>query len=133
MSETIVAPAAVKLAIGQLRDTAWPWTTAVENRRPNPMPSGRLIVVRRSGGITPTMVTDGPFLTFECFADNGYDAERLANYAFAVVRAMARKRVDGVQCYRVDTLAGPADQYDADAQRDRYTFSVVAHFRATAV
>lgn len=132
-TEIIVAPDVVKVVRSYLLDVGFPWPLVqVVNRRPDPT-AGRIVVVRRSGGTQGDLVSDAAFITFECFADTSEDAHALAMFTYAAVLSMKWQTVDDAQCYRVDTLAAPADQYDADAQRDRFTFSVQLAVRGVAV
>lgn len=132
-TEIIVAPDVVKVVRSYLLDVGFPWSPVqVLNRRPNPT-GGRIVVVRRSGGTQGDLVSDAAFITFECFADTSESAHSLALFTYAAVLSMKWQTVDEVQCYRVDTLAAPSDQYDADAQRDRFTFAVQLAVRGAVV
>jgi hypothetical protein len=132
-TEIIVAPDVVKLVRSYLLDVGFPWSPVkILNRRPNPT-TGRIVVVRRSGGTLGDLVSDAAFVTIECFAETSEDAANLAMFTYAAVQSMKWQMIDDVQCYRVDTLAAPADQYDPDAQRDRFTFSVQVAVRSTPI
>lgn len=133
-TEVIVGGDVVALIRAYMLEVGFaPWTgVKVLNRRPNPT-TGRVVVIRRSGGTQGDLVTDAAFVTFECFAKTSADAMALAMRAYAICQSMKHQTVDGVQCYRVDTLAAPADHYDAEAQVERFTFSMQPHFRAAAI
>lgn len=134
MREVIVPAPAVKVAVAYLAAADWPWPVEVRGRRPNPTRGvGRLVTVRRTGGVRPSLVTDGAFLSFECFADAPDEAETLTNHAYALMLAMAGQAPLGVRCNYVETLAGPSERFDAAGDIDRFAFSVVAHLRATPV
>lgn len=128
MDEILIPPDAVALTIDYLNDRGFPWDVEVRNRRPNPT-QGRIVVVRRTGGVDGDLITDAPFITFECFADTPKDTADLAMHTYGLMKAMKLEIVNGVQVYRVQPLAAPADLYDADAQRDRYVFSMMVEVR----
>lgn len=110
-----------------------PGVTVVKNR-PNPV-QGKVVVVRRSGGSPGDMVTDPAWLTIECFAPTDLECSQLAHLTWALIRAMAGEVIDGVQCYRVQTLGGPADMPLTDPgekQRHRYVMSAQVTFRTRA-
>lgn len=128
--EVIVPADPVKVARTWLTSHL-PGVTVVKNR-PKEI-TGWLVTVRRSGGLNPTLVTDAAWLTVECFAPTDDDLGELTHETWGLLHAMAGEVIDGVQCYRVDTLGGPADMPLSDpgeSQRPRYVMSVQAHFRA---
>lgn len=129
--ETIIPADPVKLTRSWLLEPdQYPWPVSVLNRRPNPM-SGRVVTVRRSGGLRGAVfVTDQAWLSVECFAPTAEATADLAHHTWGLLFAMQGKVIDGIQCYRVQDLAAPADMYDPEAQRDRYVMSVQASFRA---
>jgi hypothetical protein len=95
--------------------------------------TGHVVTVRRSGGLRPNLVSDAAWLTVECFAPDDDQLGALTHEVWALLFAMAGEVIDGVQCYRVTELGGPADMPLTDAgefQRPRYVMSVQAQFRA---
>jgi len=134
MAEILVPPMAVDLTISHLVDADWfaDLRPQILPRRANPLPEVA-VVVRRSGGTDGLKVTDSPFLTFQVFAPTQFDSERLAMRAYALVKGMEGRTINGTPCYRVVSLAGPADMYDAEADRERWVFSVQASFRVSAL
>lgn len=110
-----------------------PGVPVVKNR-PNPV-TGKLVTVRRTGGAPSLMVTDAAWLTVEVFAPTDLEASSLAHNVYGLLLAMAGEVIEGVQCYRVQTLSAPADMPLTDAgdmQRPRFVMSVQATFRASA-
>lgn len=133
--ETIVPADPVKLAISHL-DGAYPWSVTVTKNRPNPT-TGRVVTVRRSGGLRPDMVTDGAWLSIECFAASDEDASDLCHYTWGLLFAMKDEIVGGVQCYEVTAIAAPNDfpsvEPGTGSSKPRFVCSVSAEFRATSV
>lgn len=131
MNEVLVPADPVKLALAWL-DGAYPdaWSVSLVKNRPNPT-TGRVVAVRRNGGTRPLFVADNAWLYVECFADTDEDTADLARLTWGLLFAMAGETIDGVPCYRVDPIAGPADLPDADAEQPRYVMTVQASFRAT--
>lgn len=131
--ETIVPADPVKLARSWLT-SQYPWPVTVTKNRPNPL-AGRVVTVRRSGGVRSEMVVDGAWLSVECFAPTDEQASDLGHLTWALLFAMQGEVIDGVQCYRVDALGGPNDfplEDSGDMQRPRFVMSVQALFRASA-
>ena len=106
----------------------YPWPVQVVKNRPRPV-SGRVVTVRRVGGGRPDLVTDAAWLAVECFAPTDLDAAALGHVTWGLLFAMRGELIDGVQCYRVQAIAGPADFPDADASQPRFTLTVQATFR----
>lgn len=131
MAEVIVPPDSVKLARTWLAGK-YPWPVTIVKNRPNPT-VGRVVTIRRNGGLRPLMVLDAAWLSVECFADTDEQAAELGNLTWGLLFAMAGEVVNGVQCYRVQALGAPADFPDAEAQKPRFTMSVQATFRASAI
>lgn len=107
-----------------------PGVTVTKNR-PNPL-TGKTVLVRRSGGLRPLMVVDAAWLSVECYAPSDDEASQLASHVWGLLFAMRGQVIDGVQCYRVEAIAGPADMPLTDPgeqQRPRFTFAVQASFR----
>lgn len=134
MGEVLVAPDPVRLALVWL-GSHLPSTVKVVKNRPNPL-SGSVVTVRRSGGVPSIKVTDKSWLSVEIFATTDEAASDLAHLVHGLLLAMEGERVNGVQCYRAQTLGAPADMPLSDAgdkQRPRFVMSVQASFRASAI
>lgn len=132
--EVLVPADPVLLTIAWL-DGKYPWDVLVTKARPNPT-SGRVVTVRRSGGTPNLFVLDNAWLTIECFAPTAAAVDGVSALAYrtwGLLGAMAGEVIDGVQCYEVDTIGGPSDFPDADAQLPRFVMSVQATFRRHTV
>jgi hypothetical protein len=131
--ETLVPADPVKLARSWLSEAGqYPWTVTVTKNRPNPL-TGRVVTVRRNGGLRPDLVTDAAWLSVECYAANDDDTAQLAHRTWGLLFAMQDEVIDGVQCYRVQALGAPNDFPDSEGQRPRFVMSVQATFRTIPV
>lgn len=128
--ELLIPADPVLLAISWL-DGQYPWDVLVTKNRPNPT-TGRIVTVRRTGGTPNLFVLDNAWLTVQCFAPTDLDTSELAYRTWGLLNAMEGEVIDGVQCYDVQTLGGPNDFYDSDAQQPRFVMSVQATFRKAA-
>lgn len=132
MTPEVIVPADPVILTREWLSGRYPWPVTVTKNRPNPT-VGRIVTIRRSGGLRPVIVTDAAWLTVECFAPTDIETSELAHLTWGLLHAMEGQIVAGVQCYRVQPLGGPADMPDADAQVPRYVMSVQATFRASAI
>jgi len=84
-----------------------------------------VVTVQRVGGAERNEVVDQPMLVVECWGGSKAIAHDLAQLAWAYLRALAGGAwVDGVWCYRADTVGGPGYQPDPDTGHHRYTFTM---------
>jgi len=121
---------AVALTLGYLSDElpSHGWDIPTHKNVPNPRPPV-FVRVLRTGGTSRAVVVDQAQLTVECWADHDADAADLASTVRALVSSMAGRVVDGVQCYRVAELSGPADLPDPLSDQNRMTWTVTVHLR----
>ena len=104
---------------------------SVVKNRPNPV-EGEIVTVRRTGAVPSLFVIDAAWLSVETFAPTDGAASDLGHLVWGLLHAMQGQQVDGVQCYRVQTLGGPADMPLAaagDLQRLRFVMTAQALFR----
>lgn len=101
----------------------------VLKRRPNPT-AGSVVVMRRIGGTMLDQVTDGPWVTLDIYGDDDSATSVLAHKVWGLLHAMNGKIIGGVQCYNVVTIAGPADQYDRDAELFHWAMTIQLAVRA---
>ena len=134
VDEVIVPADPVLLAQAWLRSML-PADVVVVKDRPTPL-TGQVVTVRRSGGTPSDLVTDAAWLALEVFAPSDIAAAQLGHHVWGLLAAMRGEVIDGVQCYRVQTLGGPADMPlndPGDLQRPRMVMSVQVTFRAAAL
>lgn len=127
--DAIVFPDAVAVAISWLTDNLGP---IVLPRIPNPRLE-QMVIVRRSGGVRLNLVADNPTLTVEAWAATDEDAHDLAQEARGYLLAMRGEVIDGTAVYRTAEVGGPALLPDPLSNQSRYTFSVSAALRGTAL
>lgn len=104
---------------------------SVVKNRPNPV-EGEFVTVRRTGAVPSLFVADAAWLSVEAFAPTDTAASDLGHLVWGLLHAMQGQVVDGVQCYRVQTLGGPADMPLAaagDLQRPRFVMTAQVTFR----
>ena len=134
--EVLVAPDAVASMIAWLKDQlpGIPGQAEVGVFRavPSPRPAA-FVRVRLGGGPGRTStVVDGAQLNIEAWADSAASAHDLAVNARAVALAAQGAVLGGVQVYRVEDGGYPVDlPDDLPSQQQRFTFTVVAHMRAS--
>lgn len=127
--EAIVYPDAVDVAITWLTANLGP---IVLPRVPNPRLS-QMVIVRRTGGARLNLVADNPTLTVEAWAQTDEDAHDLAQEARGYLLAMRGEVIGGVTVYRTADVGGPGLLPDPLSTQSRYTFSVSAAMRGTAL
>lgn len=106
----------------------------VGTRVPDPRPD-RYIRLLRTGGVPPTIVTDGAQITVECWDRTEAGAVTTAAMARAILTAMPRRGIilAGHPVQGVEELSGPANLPDPLAPgQARYTFSLLVHLRGAA-
>lgn len=111
--------------------THLPSSVRVVKSRPTPV-EGEIVTVRRTGAVPSLFVLDAAWLTLEAFAPTDAAASELGHFVWGLLHAMQGKQVDGVQCYRVQTLGGPADMplnAAGDLQRPRFAMTAQITFR----
>ena len=100
---------------------------------PNPRPT-TFVTVQRVGGANRNLVVDDPILDVECWAGAGYLAHDLAQLAWAHLRALnGGGYMDGVWCYKAETVGGPAFLPDPDSSQPRYVFATALSLRGTPI
>lgn len=127
--EPVVYPDAVAVAISWLADQLG---AIVFPRVPNPRLE-QMVIVRRTGGARLNLVADNPTLTVEAWADSDEDAHDLAQEARAYLLAMRGEIIEGVTVYRTVDVGGPGLLPDPLSAQSRYTFSVSAAMRGSAL
>lgn len=125
MAEVIVFPDAAQHVANYLRPFLAVPTVA---KVPNPRPT-TFVTVQRVGGNDRNLVVDSATLDVQCWAGADYIAHDLAQTSWAYLRAAEGGYVDGVFCYRCDTIGGPAYLPDPDSQQPRYVLAVSLSFR----
>jgi hypothetical protein len=130
MTTAVLYPDAVDVAIAWLVTQMGP--NLVVPRVPNPRPAS-MVLVRRTGGPRLNQVADNAQLTVEAWADSDEDAHDLAQEARGYLFALRGQVVNGVACYRVTDVAGPALLPDPASDQPRYTFSVQTAMRGAAL
>jgi hypothetical protein len=135
MPERIVFPDTTALVIGALNDqlddlgyTGVP----VRSRIPNSRPTGRFVVVQRTGGPVANLVTDGAQLTVEAWSSSDHDAHSLAQACRAIIHSLEGTVVAGSTVYGVDEFSGPGYLPDPASAQSRYTFTAVVNVRGVA-
>jgi hypothetical protein len=103
----------------------------VGTRPPEPRPAEGFLVVRRTGGVAHTPVTDAALLAVEAWADRESLAYELARIARAALTA-APGQLGGATVYLVREAAGPANLPDPVSPLARYTATYEIHFRGAA-
>lgn len=91
----------------------------------------RFIRTIRTGGNSPTPVTDVARLTFECWNASKVGAERDAQEVRALVLRLAGRSVNGVKIHRVTEIAAPSDSPDLDTDTPRFVLTLEVAFRGT--
>ena len=100
----------------------------VGTRKPNPMPSGGVVQVRRTGGTTLTEVSDAALMDCWVWHDTDAQAAELA----AIVRALLHALRGTAPVHRVADFA--ASHYaDPDSDQPRYLLSVEIVVRGSAL
>lgn len=135
MAEILIAPDVVALAIGWLRtelptipdQNAVPVHRAVPDPRPPTFITCRLAP---GSGIDPALpVVDVVQLNFEAWAPTVAAAQDLAQNARAVMLAAKGVVVSGIQVYRAEDFAGPAELPDPLSNLPRFVFSIQLSIR----
>lgn len=131
MADYLIYPDAEDLVCGYLAGelSARGYDVPVGTRPPDPRPADGFIVVRRTGGVTHTPVTDAALLAVEAWADRESLAYELARIARAVLGA-APGQLGGVCLVR--EAAGPANLPDPVSPLARYTATYEVHIRGAA-
>ncbi|MGV9364523.1 hypothetical protein [Amycolatopsis sp. NPDC003731] len=134
MSQPILFPDAEDLLVDYLTaEFAERAITATAHTKvPNPRPT-KFVLVPRVGGVRRNIVVDAPTIGFEVWADRDKAASDLAQITRALVNGMAGRRIGGVQCYRVEELAGPTNFPDGVSAQSRYVFTTTLSFRGTVL
>lgn len=97
---------------------------------PDPRP-GRFATINRLGGVRRNAVTDGPMVTFECWANDLGTAMDDAQDVRAEVHALVGQVLDGSPVYKVDEIGGPARLPAEDTPQDRVAFTVEVLIRGS--
>lgn len=113
-----------QLAIDAIRARV---TAPVSSSIPRDRPAEYVRVLRTGG--TRTRLVDRPQITVETFARRESRAEALANQCRSALAALPGTTVGGVQVYKVEELAGPANLPDPTTSDSRFTQTVVIHGR----
>lgn len=92
-AELIVPAPAVAVAVKLLNDRVAP---PVSSKVPNPRPA-TFVRVSRAGGGMSNIVTDRPWLIFECWAPTEAEAEMLANLVGAHLKAAQFETINGAK------------------------------------
>jgi hypothetical protein len=133
MAEYLVFPDAEDLVCGLLADqlSARGHDVPVGTRPPDPRPPEGFVVVRRTGGVMHTPVTDAALLTVEAWADRESLAYELARIARAAL-ASAPGQLGSATVYLVREASGPANLPDPVSPLARYTAIYEVHLRGVA-
>lgn len=123
-----VFPDIESLAVDHLNTTLsdyWSEDVTVGTRKPNPMPSGGVIQVRRVGGVQLTEVSDNPRVDFLVWHDTDEQTADLAQIVRAVMRL--------IDAHRVTEFAGPVRQADPDSDRPRWLLTLEIAVRGSVL
>ena|SRR5881394_1522876 len=130
MAEVVVFADAAQHAANYLRPLLGVTTVA---KIPTPRPT-TFVTVQRVGGVNRNRVVDSANLDIQCWAGADYIAHDLAQTAWAYLRALdGGGYMDGVFCYRCDTIGGPAYLPDPDSTQPRYVMAVELSLRGTPI
>lgn len=134
MSQPILFPDAEDLLVDHLTAefAARGVTATAHTKVPNPRPTS-FVLVPRVGGVRRNIVVDAPTIGFEVWGPTDKAASDLAQITRALVNGMAGHVIGGVQCYRVDELAGPANLPDGVSAQSRYVFTTTLSFRGKVI
>lgn len=91
----------------------------VRTVKPSPMPATPVVVVRRTGGLPDTPVTERARIDFSIYASTDKDAHDLAQLIRAYVRDMVGVH-DGVQVIRTTEFLGLSHFDDPLSDQPRY-------------
>lgn len=91
------------------------------------------VLIRRTGGLPRTVVSDAALITVECTAPTKAEAHDLAQATIVATQQLRDTSVDGVNVYRVAIVGGLAYLPDPIDRSPRYTFLIEAHIRAASV
>lgn len=103
----------------------------VGTRVPSPRPASFVVVIR-TGGVSPDIVTDGAQLSLEGWAGTASGARALCERVRATVKAMRGGVFSGVPIYAVQEVAGPANLPDPESSHERYTCTLIVRMRGVA-
>lgn len=124
MSQPVVIyPDVEALCVDHLVDELpvyWDSDVHVGTRKPNPMPSGGVVQVRRVGGVPNTPVTDRARIDFLVWADNDEDVHDLTQTVRAVMHLLRPART----AYLVEEFAGPTRFADPDSDQPRWLLTL---------
>lgn len=107
------------------------FTVPVGTRPPDPRPPEGFVVVRRTGGVLHTPVTDAAIVVVEAWASLESVAYKLASNARAIL-VSAPGRVSRAVVYLVREAAGPGNLPDPVSPLARYTATYEIHVRGVA-
>lgn len=133
MTEVVLFPDATATVIDLLgaalaeRDDDAP----VLPRVPDPRPA-RFVTVRRTGGVSRSIVIDDTQLTVESWGDSDEDAHDLAQLCRGLLHAAVGTVQGVVVMYRVTEVAGPANLPDPMSDQPRYSQTFLAAMRGSA-
>lgn len=139
MAEILIAPDVVALAIGWLRSElpTIPDQAAVPVHRAVPDPRPPAFITCRlapGSGIDPGLpVVDNVQLNFEAWAPTVAAAQDLAQNARAVMLAAKGVVISGIQVYRAQDFAGPAELPDPLSNLPRFVFTIQLSVRIRQV
>lgn len=133
MGEVIVFPDVTAIAIGALRTylTAHALTGDVAATVPTErsIGAGPLVLVRRIGGDTRSIVLQDAVMAIEAWDDEAEDAHDLCQLALGVVSSLAGTVTAGTPVYRVAEITGPLFEPDPESDQPRYTATATVTVR----
>lgn len=129
--ETIIYADIEQLMIDYLTDAlaAYDISVPVSTRIPNPRPDS-CVVLTRSGGSSPTLISDDALVTFDSRGPSEHAASSLAAMVRGLVNAAEGTVLDSVMIYRVVEAAGPSNNPDQTTPNQaRYSQLLSIHYR----
>lgn len=133
MTDLVVMPDSEQLVIDYLTEVLplLGFSAVVATRVPNPRPASSVAVIR-TGGVSPTMVSDMAEISIDYRDHSESGAASLAQAGRAALKALAGQIFRGVMVYRIDEASGLSnypDPYTPDEAR--YQQLMTIHVRGT--
>lgn len=124
-----------ELLIGYLSEqlALYSLDTPVATRIPSPRPDS-CVVLMRTGGIPPTIISDDAQVAVECRAPSEHEAASLSALVRGLMHAAEGELIDGVMIYRVGEASGPSNYPDSTTpDQARYTQLFTIHYRGVVL
>ena len=134
MNDVALFPDATATAISWLRELNPDLNIGTDYQADTSAP---VVVLRRTGGLQRTLVTDQAYVSVDVWPADGWTAEQdghdLAQRLRAQLKNMTAHLIGGVAVYRVADLGGLARFPDPATERERWTFSLAVTVRGRAL